>query len=137
MLDIKISENELKKTTENYFNIFYMNLLFSDTDTMEMEFNSSTLHKDKIILIAEKTVSSVDVYDELRSRAKKSRFKTTDVVENMYLDYDYLMELGNSNGLELKYKSSREDGSEIKYELAWADKEKFTKVNIPKRDRIY
>lgn len=137
MLDIRIDDNELKKSTENYFNVFYMNLLFSDTDTMEMEFNTSTLNEDKIILVAEKTVSSVDVYDELRSRAKRSRFKTNSVVENTYLDYDYLMELGNSNGLELKYQSSKEDGSEIRYELSWADKNKFTKVKIPKRDRIY
>ena len=42
MLDIKIDDNELKKSTENYFNVFYMNLLFSDTDTMEMEFNTSS-----------------------------------------------------------------------------------------------
>ena len=58
MLDIKIDNNKLKEDTKEYFNIFYMNLLFSDTDTMDMEFKDSILHEDgKLLLVAEKTPS--------------------------------------------------------------------------------
>ena len=108
-----------------------MNLLFSDTDTMNMEFKDSILHEDgKLLLVAEKTISHVDTFDELRSRGKRNRLNNKKVVEDIYIDYDYLMELGNSNELDLNYVDSDQDGTNIKYELSWANKEKFTKAFV-------
>ena len=131
MFDIKIDNNKLKEDTKEYFNIFYMNLLFSDTDTMDMEFKDSILHEDgKLLLVAEKTISHVDTFDELRSRGKRNRLNNKKVVEDIYIDYDYLMELGNSNELDLNYVDSDQDGTNIKYELSWTNKEKFTKVFV-------
>lgn len=139
MLNIEIDENKLKEDTKDYFNIFYMNLMFSDTDTMEMEFNNAVLDKNgKILLMTEVTTSSVDVFDQVRSRSKRTRFSRDKKVEVVYLDYDYLMEIANNNDLELHVINNNEDdGTKIRYELSWADKNKFAKVNIPKRDRIY
>ena len=75
MLDINIKEDELKENTREYFNIFYMNLLFSDTDTMEMEFSNAILHEDKILLVAEKIISQNCVYDTLKSSGTNSKFR--------------------------------------------------------------
>lgn len=131
MLDIKIDNNKLKEDTREFFNIFYMNLLFSDTDTMNMEFKDSVLHEDgKLLLVTEKTIAHIDSFDTLRSRGKRTRFINKPVVETVYLDYDYLMELGNNEEFELKYLDSDQDGTNIKYELSWANKNKFTKILI-------
>ncbi len=138
MLNIEIDENKLKEDTKDYFNIFYMNLIFSNIDTIEMEFKEAKLHENgKLLLASEQTKSHVESFDVLSSRGKRNNFITKTKVETVYIDYDYLMELGNNDTFELKYVGSEQDGTNIRYELSWANKNKFTKVNIPKRDRIY
>ena len=132
MLDIKLDEEALKESTEDYFNIFYMNLMYSATDTMEMEFDNAVMDKNgKILLMTEVTIGSVDVYDQVRSRAKRTRFNRNIEKKTIYIDYDYLMEIGNSKDLELKLiNNEHDDGTKIRYELSWANKEKFAKVLV-------
>ena len=125
MLKIKIDEDKLKSTTDEYFNTFYINLVFSNIDSMNIEFSSSKLYKDKILLVTEveKTTTPTDNFSNNRLRSRKGKLNGKKVTETVYLDYDYLMELVNSNGLELKYLDSNMDGTNIKYKLSFSTKE--------------
>ena len=125
MLKIKIDEDKLKSTTDEYFNTFYINLVFSNIDSMNIEFSSSKLYKDKILLVTEveKTTTPTDNFSNNRLRSRKGKLNGKKVTETVYLDYDYLMELVNSNGLQLKYLDSNMDGTNIKYKLSVSTKE--------------
>ena len=135
MLHIEINREQILKNTEELFNINYMNLFFSDNDTAEL-----CLKKDSELnsryLIYEKIVSSISVYDTLKSRAKGNRFEESSVVKRMIIDSEYLEILGNSGEFELKDITEDKD-TYITYQLSWKNKDKFTKVNLPKRERIY
>lgn len=135
MLHIEINKEQILKNTEELFNINYMNLFFSDNDTAEL-----CLKKDSELnsryLIYEKIVSSISVYDTLRSRAKGNKFKDSSIVKRIIIDSEYLEILGNSGEFELKNITEEKD-TDIKYQLSWKNKDKFTKVKLPKRDRIY
>ena len=130
MLDIDIKEDKLKKDTEEYLNIFYLYLLFSSSDVMEMEFDNAIVHEDKILLVTEKTTQT-SVFDGLNRGVNK--FKTDSIVEKVYIDHDYLLELGNNNELKLEViNNENEDGSKIKYQLSWAKEDKIVKMKLPR-----
>lgn len=135
MINIEINKEQVIKNTEELFNINYMGLFFSDTDTMEMNLKKIK-ELDSRYLIYEKTVSSNSVYDTLRSRTKSNRFKDSIVVKRLLIDSEYLELLGNSGEFELK-DITEENDDDVIYQLSWKNKNKFTKVNLPKRDRIY
>ena len=135
MINIEINKEQVIKNTEELFNINYMGLFFSDTDTMEMNLKKIK-ELDSRYLIYEKTVSSNSVYDTLRSRTKSNRFKDSIIVKRLLIDSEYLELLGNSGEFELK-DITEENDDDVTYQLSWKNKNKFTKVNLPKRDRIY
>lgn len=135
MINIEINKEQVFKNTEELFNINYMGLFFSDTDTMEMNLKKIK-ELDSRYLIYEKTISSNSVYDTLRSRTKSNRFKDSIVVKRLLIDSEYLELLGNSGEFELK-DITEENDDDVTYQLSWKNKNKFTKVNLPKRDRIY
>jgi len=135
MINIQINKEQVIKNTEELFNINYMGLFFSDTDTMKMNLKKIK-ELDSRYLIYEKTVSSNSVYDILRSRTKSNRFKDSIVVKRLLIDSEYLEQLGNSGEFELR-DITEENDDDVTYQLSWKNKNKFTKVNLPKRDRIY
>jgi len=135
MTNIEINKEQVIKNTEELFNINYMGLFFSDTDTMKMNLKKIK-ELDSRYLIYEKTVSSNSVYDILRSRTKSNRFKDSIVVKRLLIDSEYLEQLGNSGEFELR-DITEENDDDVTYQLSWKNKNKFTKVNLPKRDRIY
>jgi len=135
MINIEINKEQVIKNTEELFNINYMGLFFSDTDTMEMNLKKIK-ELDSRYLIYEKAVSSNSIYDTLRSRTKSNRFKDSIVVKRLLIDSEYLEQLGNSGEFELR-DITEENDDDVTYQLSWRNKNKFTKVNLPKRDRIY
>jgi len=135
MINIEINKEQVIKNTEELFNINYMGLFFSDTDTMKMNLKKIK-ELDSRYLIYEKAVSSNSIYDTLRSRTKSNRFKDSIVVKRLLIDSEYLELLGNSGEFELK-DITEENDDDVTYQLSWRNKNKFTKVNLPKRDRIY
>lgn len=135
MINIEINKEQVIKNTEELFNINYMGLFFSDTDTMEMCLKKIK-ELDSRYLIYEKPISSTSIYDSIRSRAKSNRFKDLVKTRDLLIDSEYLELLGNSGEFELK-DITDEDDEIVTYQLSWKNKNKFTKVNLPKRDRIY
>ena len=125
MLKVKIDEDRLKSTTEEYFNAYYINLLFSDDVTMNMEFSNCKLYNDRILLIAEveRTIRSEEDFNNNRFASRRIRLSDKKISEPVYLDYDYLKELGKSNGIDFKYLGSNIDGTDIKYQLSFVTKE--------------
>lgn len=125
MLKVKIDEDKLKSTTEEYFNAYYINLLFSNDVTMNMEFSNSKLYNDRILLVAEveRTIRSEEDFNNNRFASRRIRLSDKKISEPVYLDYDYLKELGKNNGIDFKYLGSNIDGTDIKYQLSFVTKE--------------
>lgn len=125
MLKVKIDEDKLKSTTEEYFNAYYINLLFSDDVTMNMEFSNCKLYNDRILLVAEveRTIRSEEDFNNNRFASRRIRLSDKKISEPVYLDYDYLKELGKNNGIDFKYLGSNIDGTDIKYQLSFVTKE--------------
>jgi len=125
MLKVKIDEDKLKSTTEEYFNAYYTNLSFSDDVTMNMEFSNCKLYNDRILLVAEveRTIRSEEDFNNNRFASRRIRLSDKKISEPVYLDYDYLKELGNNNGIDFKYLGSNIDGTDIKYQLSFVTKE--------------
>lgn len=125
MLKVKIDEDKLKSTTEEYFNAYYINLLFSDDVTMNMEFSNCKLYNDRILLVAEveRTIRSEEDFNNNRFASRRIRLSDKKISEPVYLDYDYLKELGKNNGIDFKCLGSNIDGTDIKYQLSFVTKE--------------
>ena len=125
MLKVKIDEDKLKSTTEEYFNAYYINLLFSDDVTMNMEFSNCKLYNDRILLVAEveRTIRSEEDFNNNRFASRRIRLSDKKISEPVYLDYDYLKELSKNNGIDFKYLGSNIDWTDIKYQLSFVTKE--------------